>query len=61
MYPVKKMRKQKSSKKATDILSTPEKVKAFRVALEKKTEEAFEQFDQSKQKVREMAHLKYLD
>jgi hypothetical protein len=41
MYAVKKMREQKSSKKATDILSTPEKVKAFRVALEKKTAEAF--------------------
>ncbi len=61
MYAVKKMRKQKSSKKATDILSTPEKVKAFRVTLEKKTEEAFEQFAQSKQKVRKMAHLRYLD
>jgi hypothetical protein len=61
MYAVKKMRQQKSSKKATDILSTPEEVKAFRVTLEQKTEEAFEKFSQSKQKVREMAHLKYLD
>lgn len=61
MYAVKKMRKQKSSKKATDILSTPEKVKAFRVALEERTEEAFAEFAESKQKVREIAHLKYLD
>jgi hypothetical protein len=61
MYAVKKMRQQKNSKKATDILSTPEEVKAFRVTLEKKTEAAFEEFAQSKQKVREMAHLKYLD
>jgi len=61
MYAVKKMRQQKSSKKATEILSTPEEVKAFRVGLEQKTEVAFEKFAQSKQKVREMAHLKYLD
>ena len=61
MYALKKMRKQNNSKKATEILSTPEKVKAFRVALEQKTEEAFENFAKSKQKVREMAHMKYLD
>ena len=61
MYAVKKMRQQKSSQKANDMLSTPEEVKAFRVALEKKTEAAFEEFAQSRQKVREIAHLKYLD
>ena len=58
MYAVKKLRKQKKIKKATDILSTPEEVRGFRVSLEQKTEEAFAQ---GKQKVREMAHMKYLD
>lgn len=61
MYAVKKLKKQKNIKKATDILSTPEEVKAFRILLEKKTEKDFEAFAQGKQKVREMAHMQYLD
>ena len=61
MYAVKKLRNQKKIKKATDILSTPEEVKAFRVSLEQKTEKAFEEFAEGKQKVREMAHMQYLD
>ena len=61
MYAVKKLRKQKKIKRAIDILSTPEEVRGFRVSLEQKTEEAFEAFAQGKQKVREMAHMKYLD
>ena len=61
MYAVKKLRKQKKIKRAIDILSTPEEVRGFRVSLEQKTEKAFEAFAQGKQKVREMAHMKYLD
>lgn len=61
MYAVKKIRKQKNSKKVDDILSTSQDVRAFRVALEQKTEMAFKEIAESKQKVREIAHLKYLD
>jgi len=61
MYAMKKLKNQKKVKKATNILSTPEEVKAFRVSLEQKTEKAFEAFTQGKQKVREMAHMQYLD
>ena len=61
MYAVKKLRKQKKIKKVTDILSTPEEVRDFRVSLEQETEKAFEAFAHGKQKVKEMAHMKYLD
>jgi hypothetical protein len=48
-------------KKVKNLLSTKEEVnKVFR-SLEQKTSHAFEEFAKSKQKVREMAHIKYLD
>ncbi|MFH0812069.1 MAG: hypothetical protein V2A69_04420 [Pseudomonadota bacterium] len=48
-------------KKVKNVLSSKTAVKNARTALEKKTEEAFRDFARSKQKVRELAHLKYLD
>lgn len=61
MYAVKKLKKQKNIRKVTDILSTSAEVKSFRISLEEKTEKAFEAFAQGKQRVRELAHIKYLD
>ncbi len=61
MYAVKKLKKQKNIRKVTDILSTSAEVKSFRISLEEKTEKAFEAFAQGKQRVRELAHMKYLD
>ena len=48
-------------KKVTHVLSTKEEVSSVRTSLEQKTAESFDNFAKSKQKVREMAHLKYLD
>ena len=48
-------------KKKTNLLATKEKVRKARLSLEVKTDKAFSEFAKSKQKVREMAHLKYLD
>jgi hypothetical protein len=48
-------------KKVHNLLSSKEEVRQVRTALEKKTERAFNEIAKSKQKVRELAHLKYLD
>ena len=48
-------------KKVKTFLTTKEAVKKARVALEKKTEEALQASVHSKQKARELAHVKYLD
>ena len=48
-------------KKVRDILSSKEEVRLVHTALEKKTAETFRDIAKSKQKVRELAHLKYLD
>ena len=48
-------------KKIKNLLSSKEEVRKARFSLEMKTEEAFADFAKSKQKVHEMAHLKYLD
>jgi len=48
-------------KKTTNILSSKEQVRSARSSLATKTEQAFADFAKSKQKVQEMAHLKYLD
>ena len=48
-------------KKVHNLLSTKEEVRQVRSALEKKTAPAFTEIAKSKQKVRELAHLKYLD
>lgn len=48
-------------KKITRRLSTKDEVRKARHSLEKETEKAFAEFAKSKQKDREMAHLKYLD
>ena len=48
-------------KKVHNLLSSKEEVRQVRTALEKKTALAFNEIAQSKQKVRELAHLKYLD
>ena len=61
MYAVKKLKKQEQIRKVTDILSMSAEVKDFRISLEEKTEKVFEAFAQGKQRVREMAHVKYLD
>ena len=43
------------------FLASKEAVKEARVALEKKTEKALQASVRSKQKARELAHVKYLD
>ncbi|MFH2059248.1 MAG: hypothetical protein ABIJ59_10130 [Pseudomonadota bacterium] len=48
-------------KKVKDFFSEKEDVKKVRSSLEKKTDQAFVEFARSKQKVQELAHLKYLD
>ena len=48
-------------KKVKNLFSVKEDVKKVRSSLEKKTNEAFVEFDRSKQKAQELAHLKYLD
>ena len=48
-------------KKVKGFLTTKEAVKKARVALEKKTEKALQASVHSKQKARELAHVKYLD
>ena len=48
-------------KKVKNLLSSKEDVKKVRSSLEQKTAQAFVDFAKSKQKVQEMAHLKYLD
>ncbi len=48
-------------KKVKGFLATKEAVKKARVALEKKTEKALQASVLSKQKARELAHVKYLD
>jgi hypothetical protein len=48
-------------KKTTSLLATKDKVRKARSSLEVKTEKAFSEFAKSKQKVRETAHLRYLD
>lgn len=47
--------------KVDNLLSSKEQVGKVRASLEKKTDKAFTSFSKSKQKVQEMAHLKYLD
>jgi hypothetical protein len=48
-------------KKTSNLLSSKEEVRKARASLEAKTEQTFACFAKSKQKVQEMAHLKYLD
>lgn len=48
-------------KKVHNLLSSKEEVSQVRTTLENKTARAFSDFAKSKQKVRELAHLKYLD
>jgi hypothetical protein len=48
-------------KKVRNILSSKEEVRLVHTALEKKTAATFRDIAKSKQKVRELAHLKYLD
>jgi hypothetical protein len=48
-------------KKVTTLLSSKEDVNKVRSSLEEKTAQAFDDFAKSRQKVQEMAHLKYLD
>jgi len=48
-------------KKVKNVLSSKEDVNKVRTSLEQKTAKAFGDFAKSKQKVQEMAHLKYLD
>jgi hypothetical protein len=48
-------------KKVTGLLSSKEDVRKVRSSLEQKTAQAFAEFAKSKQKVQELAHLKYLD
>lgn len=48
-------------KKVKDLLSSKEAVSKVRASLEQRTEKAFCDIAKSKQKVQEMAHLKYLD
>ncbi|MBT9440178.1 MAG: hypothetical protein KAT52_03825 [Desulfobacterales bacterium] len=48
-------------KKVKNLLSSKEDVNKVRSSLEQKTAQAFVDFAKSKQKVQEMAHLKYLD
>lgn len=48
-------------KKVKDLLSSKEDVNNVRSSLEEKTAQAFVDFAKSKQKVQELARLKYLD
>ena len=48
-------------KKAEGVLESKKDVMKVRLSLEKKTAEAFSNFTRSKQKVRELAHVMYLD
>jgi hypothetical protein len=48
-------------KREKHLLSSKEEVNKVRDSLEQKTTKAFNEFAKSKQKVQEMAHLKYLD
>ncbi len=48
-------------KKVKNLLSTKEDVNKVRSSLKQKTAQAFVDFAKSRQKVQEMAHLKYLD
>ena len=48
-------------KKVKDLFSSKEDVRKVRSSLEQKTAQAFDEFAKSKQKVKEMSHLKYLD
>lgn len=48
-------------KKVKNLFSSKEDVNKVFASLEQKTAKAFDEFAKSKQKVREMAHLKYLD
>ncbi len=48
-------------KKVKNLISSKEDVRKVRSSLEHKTAQAFEDFAKSKQKVQEIAHLKYLD
>jgi len=47
--------------KVKNVLSSKAAVKNARTALEKKTEKDFCDFARSRQKAKELAHLKYLD
>lgn len=48
-------------KKAEGVLESKKDVMKVRLSLEKKTAKDFSDFTRSKQKVREEAHVKYLD
>jgi len=48
-------------KKKNNLLSSKEEVSKARASLEMKTEQAFTDFAKSKQKVQEVALLRYLD
>lgn len=48
-------------KKVKNLLSSKEDIDKVCSSLEKKTSKAFIEFAKSRQKVQEMAHLKYLD
>lgn len=48
-------------KAITGLLASKEDVRKARASLEMKTEQAFADFAKAKQKVQEMAHLKFLD
>lgn len=48
-------------RKVKNLLSSKEAVEKLRTDLEQRTAQAFDDFAKSKQKVQEMAHLKYLD
>ncbi|MFH1674494.1 MAG: hypothetical protein ABIF87_13850 [Pseudomonadota bacterium] len=48
-------------KKVKGFLASKETVKKTRMTLEQKTEKDFRDFARSKQNVRELAHMKYLD
>ena len=60
MYEMNSLRKLKI-KKVTTLLSSKEDVNKVRSSLEEKAAQAFDDFAKSRQKVQEMAHLKYLD
>ena len=48
-------------KKVKNLFSSKEDVSKVFASLEQKTAQAFADFSKAKQKVLEMAHLKYLD
>jgi len=48
-------------KRVKNFFATKEAVKEARIALEQKTEKALRDSVRSKQKARELAHVKYLD